>query len=93
MTLAMYSAGRKLSIPDNIAVSGEISLFGKVLPVGGIPEKIVGAVKSGIKTVFIPSRNYFELKENAEYFDFLSAQIDIIPVETFGDILESLALS
>lgn len=93
MALAMYSAGRKLSIPDNIAVSGEISLFGKVLPVGGIPEKIEGAVKSGIKTVFIPSRNYLELKENAEYFDFLSPQIDIIPVESFEDILEHLALS
>ena len=93
MTLAIYSACRKLSIPDSVAVTGEISLFGKVLPVGGIPEKIEGAVKSGIKTVFIPSRNYLELKENAEYFDFLSPQIDIIPVESFEDILEHLALS
>lgn len=96
MTLGIYSAYKKLAIPDAVAFTGEISLSGRILPVGGIPEKIEGAIKSGIKKVFIPSSNFTALKsseENAEYFERLSSQIDITPVETFNDILNCLSLS
>ncbi len=59
--LAMYSAIRKLPIPQDIAVTGEISLQGRIKPVGGVQAKVYGARQAGIRTIFIPAANRQEL--------------------------------
>ena len=55
--LSLYSAFKGWSIPQNIAVTGELSIRGKICPVGGIPEKIYGAKQAGVKKVIIPYDN------------------------------------
>lgn len=63
MLIAMLSAVTKCSIKPKIAMTGEITLRGKVLPIGGLNEKLLAAVRSGIKTVLIPSDNMKNLEE------------------------------
>lgn len=60
-TMAIYSALKERAIRRDIAVTGEISIQGKVKPVGGIYEKIFGAKQAGIKTVLIPEENLGEV--------------------------------
>ncbi|MCL2337157.1 MAG: Lon family ATP-dependent protease [Firmicutes bacterium] len=55
--LALYSALEERAIPQNIAVTGELSIQGLIRAVGGVPEKIYGAKQCGIETVFIPQEN------------------------------------
>ncbi len=79
---AVYSAIHKLPIPHNIAMTGEISIHGKVLPVGGVIPKILAAKEAGITTVFIPSENYQDILNEH--------QINIIPVKHIDEILHYL---
>ncbi len=62
--LALYSAVKEKPVKRDIAVTGEVSLRGKVSPVGGIQEKIYGAKQAGIKKVIIPEANGKEIYEN-----------------------------
>ncbi|HHX01283.1 MAG TPA: ATP-dependent protease, Lon family [Firmicutes bacterium] len=55
--LAIYSAVKQVPMPQDIAITGEISIRGKIKPVGGIPEKIYGAKRAGIRRVYIPKAN------------------------------------
>ena len=55
--LSIYSAFKEWPIPQNIAVTGELSIRGKVYPVGGIAEKIYGAKQAGVKKVILPYDN------------------------------------
>ena len=55
--LALYSAIKKMAIPQNIALTGELSIRGMIRPVGGISEKIYGARQSGMKKVILPAEN------------------------------------
>lgn len=64
--LAIYSSIKELPIPQNLAVTGEISIRGKVCPVGGIPEKLYGAKQAGLSRVFIPKDNVAEVPGNIE---------------------------
>ena len=79
---AVYSAITKKAIPNDIAMTGEISIHGKVKPVGGIPEKVGAAERAGVKTVFVPKDNY---DESLDKFN-----VGIIPVESINQVIESV---
>lgn len=63
MALALYSLATNKAIKSDLAMTGELSLTGKVLPVGGIKEKVLAAKRAGIKNVILPKQNEKDLKE------------------------------
>lgn len=63
MALALYSLATNKAVDANIAMTGELSLTGKVLPVGGIKEKVLAAKRAGITTIILPKQNEKDLKE------------------------------
>ena len=63
ITTAIISALTSLKIKSNISMTGEITLRGKVLPVGGIKEKVIGAKNAGVKKIFLPVQNEKDIKE------------------------------
>lgn len=66
MALALYSLATKKTIKPELAMTGELSLTGKVLPVGGIKEKVLAAKRAGIKQIILPKENEKDLKEVPE---------------------------
>ncbi len=89
MATAICSALNGFSIRHDIAMTGEITLRGNVLPIGGLKEKAIAAYKSGIKTVIIPSGN---MRDVTEIDPVVRANINFIPVNTIHDVL-NIALS
>ena len=86
-TLASLLLDKKVS--EKVAMTGEISLRGNLIPIGGLPEKLMAAERAGIKTVFIPKENVFDLKDVAkEILD----KLDIIPVNEVTEVLKKLNL-
>lgn len=81
--LAIYSAIREIPIPQDIAVTGELSVRGAVRAVGGIPEKIYGARQAGIKRVLVPGENEKDVPANLP-------KITVIPVKQVEEILEHI---
>ena len=79
---AVYSAIRNIPVSGEIAMTGEISIKGKVKPVGGVVAKVDAAAAAGITKVFIPKENYQEL------FDDMN--IEVVPVEDIGEIMRML---
>ncbi len=72
-------------------MTGETTLRGAVLPIGGLKEKLLGAQRAGIKKVLIPKDNLVDLKDVPEE---IKEQLTIIPVETVEDVLrETLGIS
>ncbi|MCQ2492014.1 MAG: endopeptidase La [Lachnospiraceae bacterium] len=67
------------------AMTGEVSLRGTVMPIGGLPEKLMAAGRAGIKTVFIPKDNVEDLEEVSEE---VKAQLKIVPVSRVEDVLK-----
>lgn len=63
LVMALLSALTNIPLSNDIAMTGEITLRGRVLPVGGIKEKILAAAAAGVKTVIIPSKNYKDFKD------------------------------
>lgn len=84
MIMAMLSAITKNPVRSDVAMTGEITLRGNVLPIGGLNEKLLAAVRSGIKTVLIPADNEKDLIEvPAE----ILSKLKIIPVEKVDDAI------
>ena len=82
MIMAMLSAITKCPVRTDVAMTGEITLRGHVLPIGGLNEKLLAAVRSGIKTVLIPMDNEKDLAEiQKEILDKLT----IVPIEKVED--------
>ncbi|WP_035379359.1 Lon family ATP-dependent protease [Fervidicella metallireducens] len=81
ITVAMLSAVTGKPVRQDVAVTGEISLTGNIKPVGGIIEKIHGAIQAGIKTVLIPEKNKKDIPSCVE-------GIEIIPVSHINEVLE-----
>ena len=80
---AIISAVKDLPIPQDIAVTGEISLRGRVKPVGGLHAKIYGAKQGGVKRVFVPKENLDNLPTSVE-------GVEIIPIEHVLDFLRQI---
>lgn len=62
-TVALYSLFSNRPVPPHIAMTGEVSLRGKVTPVGGIKEKLIGALRAGVKTVILPEGNRKDVRD------------------------------
>lgn len=85
MCTAIVSAFTKIAVRRDIAMTGEITLRGEVLPIGGLKEKLLAAARGGIKTVIIPLENEKDLKEIPhEVLDLL----EIKPVRWIKDVLK-----
>ena len=84
LATAVLSALTGRPVRGDIAMTGEITLRGRVLPVGGIREKLLAALRDGIHTVLIPKDCVKDLKEIPEE---LLSQMHCIPVETIDDVL------
>ncbi|HLF19525.1 MAG TPA: endopeptidase La, partial [Bacteroidota bacterium] len=85
MAMAIVSAASGRSASNNIAMTGEITLRGNVLPVGGLNEKFLAAQRSGIKAVLIPNEN---MKDLAEIPGKVKEGLKIIPVETIEEAMQ-----
>ena len=84
MTTAIASLVNNIPVSPEYAMTGEVSLRGRVMPIGGLPEKLMAAARAGIKKVFIPEENKDDLKEVAE--EVLN-ELEIIPVKKVEDVL------
>jgi ATP-dependent Lon protease len=88
---ALASLVTGIKVDSKIAMTGEITLRGAVLPIGGLKEKLLGAQRAGITKVLIPKDNVIDLKDVPEE---VKVQLTIIPVETLEDVLkETLGIS
>jgi ATP-dependent Lon protease len=88
---ALASLVTGIKVDSKIAMTGEITLRGAVLPIGGLKEKLIGAQRAGITKVLIPKDNVIDLKEVPEE---VKNELIIIPVETIEDVLkETLGIS
>ncbi len=70
-------------------MTGEVSLRGGVMPIGGLPEKLMAATRAGVKTVFIPNDNVDDLDEVA---DEVKDKLTIIPVKRVEDVLKEVGI-
>ena len=86
MTTALVSALTGIAVRQNVAMTGEITLRGRVLPIGGLKEKLLAAHRAGIDTVCIPKENIKDLEEVPQ--NVLSA-ITIVPAEDVHTVLET----
>jgi ATP-dependent Lon protease len=84
MFAALYSAFSERVIRSDVAMTGEISLRGLVLPVGGIKEKVIAAARAGIKTVMLPARNQRDYEEIPEA---VRNQLQFVWLEKVDDVL------
>jgi ATP-dependent Lon protease len=85
MATAIVSVLTNNPIRKDIAMTGEITLRGRVLPIGGLKEKLLAALRGGVKTVLIPKDNE---KDLAEIPDNVKAGLEIVPVATVDEVLQ-----
>ena len=84
MALALYSLATNQMVRGDVAMTGELSLTGKVLPVGGIKEKVLAAKRAGIKEIILPWQNEKDLKEVPERH---RKGMKFYPVKHFDEVL------
>jgi ATP-dependent Lon protease len=85
MATAIVSALTGIPVRKDIAMTGEISLRGRVLAIGGLKEKLLAALRAGVKTVLIPQENE---KDLADVPDSVKEKLEILPVEHVDDVLK-----
>jgi ATP-dependent Lon protease len=90
MVTSIVSVLTAIPIKRELAMTGEITLRGRVLPIGGLKEKLLAALRAGIKTVLIPSENE---KDLAEIPDNVKKGLTIIPVKNVDDVLRLALVS
>ncbi len=86
MVTTIVSVLTGIPIRKDVAMTGEITLRGRVLPIGGLKEKLLAALRGGLKTVLIPQDN---VKDLAEIPDNVKRNIEIIPVATVDEVIEN----
>ena len=87
LVTALSSLVTGKAVPTEYAMTGEVSLRGYVLPIGGLPEKLMAAQRAGIEKVFIPQDNVEDLEDVAEE---VKERLTIIPVRKIRDVLDVL---
>jgi ATP-dependent Lon protease len=85
MATAIISLMTGIPVKREVAMTGEITLRGRILPIGGLKEKLLAALRAGIKTVVIPEEN---VKDLAEIPDSLKNALDILPVSRVEEVLK-----
>ena len=85
MACALVSLVSGIAVKRDVAMTGELTLRGKVLPIGGLKEKLLAAARAGIRTVLIPAANLPELSEIPEN---VRNKVEIVPAKTMQDILD-----
>ena len=85
MATALISALSKKSVRNDVAMTGEVTLRGRVLPIGGLKEKALGALRGGIRKVIFPEKNR---KDLAEIPKNIRRKIEFIPVNSMEQVLE-----
>ncbi|MDP2809443.1 MAG: endopeptidase La [Rhodocyclaceae bacterium] len=85
MTTALVSTLTGIPVRADVAMTGEITLRGEVLPIGGLKEKLLAAIRGGIRLVLIPEEN---VKDLAEMPDTIKNRIEIVPVKWIDQVLE-----
>ncbi|NLH38278.1 MAG: endopeptidase La, partial [Thermotogaceae bacterium] len=85
ITTALISVVKELPIRNDIAMTGEITLRGRVLPVGGIKEKVIAAYRKGINHVILPSKNRVDIDEVPKE---VREKMKFTFVETIEEVLE-----
>jgi len=90
MTTALVSLLTKKPIRSDVGMTGEITLRGQVLPVGGIKEKMLAAHRAGLKTIFLPKENKGDLDDLPEE---VRKSIQFIPVDDVNQILKKAMVS
>ena len=86
MATAMISALTEIPVRADVAMTGEITLRGRVLPIGGLKEKILAAKMAGIKTVVVPAKNESDI---AELDKEISGGMEIVFARTMDEVLET----
>ena len=89
ITTALASLLTNKKVSGNIAMTGEVSLRGNVMPIGGLKEKLMAAERAGVKKTFIPKDNIEDLKDIPEE---IKEKIEVIPVTTVKEVLKELKL-
>lgn len=84
MATAITSALSKIPIRHDVAMTGEITLRGRVLAIGGLKEKSMAAYRNGIRTVIIPEDNYSDI---SEFDDVVKDNVQFIPVKKIDEVL------
>ncbi len=85
MCTAIVSALTEIPVNANVAMTGEITLRGEVLPIGGLKEKLLAALRSGIKTIIIPEENRKDLVELPKN---IVSKLEIIPVQWIDEVFQ-----
>ncbi|MBO5353002.1 MAG: endopeptidase La [Lachnospiraceae bacterium] len=85
MATAFYSMVTNIPVRADVAMTGEISLRGRVLPIGGLKEKLLAAKQAGIKKVLIPKENERDLAEISEE---ITEGMEVVPVSKMAEVLE-----
>jgi ATP-dependent Lon protease len=86
ITTALVSVLTGIPVRCDVAMTGEITLRGEVLPIGGLKEKLLAAHRGGVKTVLIPHENVKDLAE--ELPEEVKGQIEIVPVRWIDEVLD-----
>ena len=89
MTTALVSALTKKPVRQTVAMTGEITLRGRVLPIGGLKEKTLAAYRAGIKTLVIPEENRKDLEKIPDY---VLEKFRVIPVKEIQQVLKAAIL-
>ena len=84
MITSIVSALTGVAVRKEVAMTGEISLRGRVMPIGGLKEKLLAALRGGLKTVLIPKENERDLPEIP---DNVKKGLEIVPVSTVDEVL------
>jgi ATP-dependent Lon protease len=86
MATAIISVLTGIAVRKDVAMTGEITLRGRVLPIGGLKEKLLAALRGGIKTVLIPEDN---VKDLAEIPEEVKKKLELVPVSRMEDVVKT----
>jgi ATP-dependent Lon protease len=85
IAIAILSLLKEKAVPHEVAMTGELTLSGRVLPVGGIKEKVLAARRAGVKTVILPKKNEENLSDIPDY---IKREMNLVLVEHFQEVID-----